>query len=115
MTLAHKGLAKKLAKFNVRYQRGGAHLNTFINAFKMFVYYGGFAYILQDWFGVTIPKEVAVIVVALYITLCYVLGYLDEFVGFWKHEAAYNTEELNPPMKKLIDQVSEIHKHLTNG
>ena len=112
MKIEHKGLARKLARFNVRYQRGGGHLNTVVNAFKMFVYYGGFAYILKDWFGIDVPKEIGIIVVVVYISLCYLLGLLDEKVGFWRQEAAYNTQELNPPMRKLLDQVDDIHKHL---
>ena len=80
-----------------------------------FVYFGAINYIVKDWFGLDLPKEVSIVFVVGWLTSSVLLGFLDEKIGFWKQEAIYGTETINPSMKKLIDQMDEVHKHLTKG
>jgi len=114
MILEHKGMAKKFAKFNLRYGRGNGHFSFIINAFKMVVYYGGFAYLMEEWFGFEIPKEVGIVGAVVYIFACYFIGLLDEKIGFWKQEASYSIQELNPPLKKMVDQVENIFSKINS-
>lgn len=108
--LKSRGIATKLAKFNLRYGRGNGHLSFIINTGKLIVYYGAASYIVKDWFGFTLPKEVGIFGVLAYVVICYIVGVIDERVGFWRKEVAYATEELNPVIKEILDGVRELRK-----
>ena len=41
--------------------------------------------------------------------MCYLIGYLDERWGFWKLQAKYSSQELNPFMKELDKKINEIN------
>ena len=116
--IKHRGWAKKLAKFNLRYGRGNGHMSWFYNALKLTAYYTilkiPLEYMINKWIGqgmfnkewnFILPYEWGFIGALIYFIVCYFIGWLDEKVGFWKQEAAYSVEELNPPFKKAFDQI----------
>src|SRR3990167_3819007 len=97
--IKHKGYAKNFAKFNLRYGRGNGHLSFIIGTIKLVVYYGGLSLLLEKWFGVRLPPWLGIVGAPLYIVIAYLVGLFDEKIGFWKQEAEYGIEELNPPLK----------------
>src|SRR3989344_4940943 len=108
MELKHKGYAIKLAKANVRYGRGKGHLSFIIETFKLFVFYGGFVLIIENWLHISIPQWFGIPLVIGYFISCYLVGWLDQVVGFWKTEAAYSAEELNPFFKEMSEKLDRI-------
>ena len=108
--LSHKGYAKKLAKINQRFGRGSGHLNFLITIIKLTAYYALIRELFGERFGVELPIDWGFAGSAIYLITAYIVGWLDEKVGFWKQENAFATEELNPPMKKMIEQVDETYK-----
>lgn len=68
---------------------------------------------VQKYTGLVLPLEWGPLGGVAWIIGGYLIGWLDQAVGFWKQESVFGIEEVNPLMKKLVDQVDEIHVHLT--
>ena len=108
----HKGYAKKFAKFNLRFGRGNGHLSFGITIIKLTAYYSLIREPFREIFGINLPVQWGFIGSFIYLFACYLVGLLDEKLGFWKQETQYNTEELNPTFKKMLENQNEIKKIL---
>ena len=97
-----------LAKFNTRMNRGKGHLSFLIDSFKLFVFYGGFVLIMENWLGVRLPMAMGIFAVLGYYLACYVVGLVDQRYGFWLKEAEYTSQTLNPFFKKLDEKVDKL-------
>ena len=88
--------AENLAKFYLRYSRGLGLTNFAKEIFKNIVYLGAFGYILKDWFGWELSKNILISLALIYAVVCYIIGFIDEKVGFWRFENSYSYKQLNP-------------------
>ena len=103
-------IAEWLAKFYLRYGRGRALLNFISDILQSVFYLGGTGYIVEQWFGISFPKWIIVIAAVSFGIFCYIVGEIDERVGFWKFQNNYATKSLTPffdEMDKKIDKINE--------
>ena len=101
-------MKRKIAQFYVRYGRGEALLNIFVELLKISVYFGALSYVFKDWFGFSIPKWIMWSGVMGYAVVCYILGYLDEKYGIWKMQNSYLYEELTPYFSRLEEKIDRL-------
>lgn len=100
---------KRVAMFYIRYQRG----NGLINIFKDLMTIIGVGGLLIGW-KLDWPLEVFVLLGLVWIFLCYTTGYLDEKYGFWKHQEAYYSGEINTFIKEMGQKIDRLDKKI-NG
>ena len=112
MRIAGRQLREYVALFMIRYQRGNSHINFIIDMVRMTAYISMIK-ILFEGVGWVLPNWVILFVPALPVIL-YFLGWGDEKRGFMKWQIGYSTKELNPPMKKLIEDVEYIKEKIDN-
>lgn len=107
-------LKKAVAKFYLRYQRGN-NLANFLR--DMFIIIAGgiiiFEYINKNYNFYITPIWIWLLLSAVgVIIILYFIGCLDEKYGFWKVEARYSTEIINPYFKEMMDKIDRIEKKL---
>ncbi len=105
-------LAKFIARLYLRYDRGNTLLSVGITIAKNVVYAGALAYLIQNWFGITVTKSWLISAAFGYTGLCYCIGYMDELWGFWRHQNSYSAMELNPFWKEMAEDIKEIKARL---
>jgi len=103
-----KLLAVLLAKFYLRHNRGLELTSFIVNAVKMIVYFGGLWYLVKEWFNIDFSKWIAIGLAFGYIVICYLIGFLDEKIGFWKIQNIYNSRELNPFIREMAKNIEDI-------
>jgi len=102
--------AELLAKFRLRKERGMALLDFVRDIVQGTVYYSVLKLTFDKYMGISLPYWLLVPLMAVYYVLQYLIGYLDEKVGFWKFENQYASETLNPHVAKLNQILEEIKK-----
>ena len=106
-------LAEFLAKFYLRIGRGAGLSNFIIDGVKMCIYVGGGIIILQSRFGIILTNWFIPVSGILYTIGCYMLGWIDERVGFWKKQNDYSSKQLTPFFEKMGDKIDFIYNNLT--
>jgi len=101
-------LAENLAKFYLREGRGASLVGFLVDAFKMVVYVGGAVIIVQNKFGIVIPSWVIPAAGIAYIVGCFILGWIDEKLGFWKFQNNYSSKELTPFFEHMDAKIDKI-------
>jgi len=107
-------LAEKIAKFYLRYNRGSGLISFFPSMLKDVAFYGILLDLAHRYLGITIPYVGWIIgfLVFFAIVVYYVMGLLDEKVGFWKIQNDYANRELTPFFKNLEEKIEKIHQKL---
>lgn len=105
-------IAESLAKFYLRYGRGNELTSFLLNTMKLTVYLGGLWYLIKAWFDIDFSKWFAIIFSVIYVIVCYFIGYLDEFWGFWKVQVNYSSKQLNPFFEEMNKDIKEIKDKL---
>jgi hypothetical protein len=105
----HK-IAENLAKFYLRYGRGAGLTNFVKEMLKNVVFLGAFGYLLKDWFGIEVTKTILISSAVIYSFLCYLIGWIDEKLGFWRIENSYASKQLNPFFEELDRKIDEALK-----
>lgn len=77
---------------------------------KNIVYLGILAVLFQKWFGFTPPSWVCILIGVSFEGACYLLGLLDERVGFWKFSNVYSATELSPFSNEMMERIKDIQK-----
>jgi len=114
-----------LAKFMVRYERGGMligfitrRLDDFKNAFITLSVIAGWIYILfgveirdLKWLMIALGIFGFVVIIIKWIA-SYLIGLWDEKKGFWKIQNRYNTETLNPFFMEMSEDIKKIKEKI---
>jgi len=108
-----KTIAEFLAKFYLRYGRGTTLIDWIQAIFKAFVYFGGSIALIKYQFGVNIPPKLIIVFIPVWFIACYVIGYIDEKVGFWKFQNKYASQDLNPWGQEVSEQLKKIEEKLS--
>ena len=99
-----------LALYKQRYTRGTSWTQILLS----FGIITANAKLFEDFFsihlGLTLPM-VIVIAIPLYVTICYVIGRIDESTGFWQAENDLGYR-FTPISQELIETVREINQKL---
>jgi len=107
----HK-LAVGLTKFYLRSGRGHGLSDFLIVLAKNIVYAGAFGLLVKLWTGINISYPILVGLAICYEIWCYVLGLIDEKVGFWKFQNNYNAKNLTPFWEEMDKKIDEIKAKL---
>lgn len=106
----HHKIAIALTKFYLRYGRGQSLTNFVVEIVKNIIFLGGAQFLFQKWFGILIPTTLMFVMAIVYIIVNYMIGWIDEAVGFWKFSNNYATETLTPFWKEMKDKIDIIYK-----
>ena len=72
------------------------------------------AKLFEDFFslhlGLTLPMVIAIAVPA-YVLVCYIIGHIDESVGFWQAENDMGYR-VTPMSQEMLESIREIRKKL---
>ena len=107
-----RNVAVFLTKFYLRIGRGHGLVSFVANSFQNIVYLGALQYLVKEWFGIEINKELLIGLGFLFEASCYFIGWIDEKIGFWKFENTYNFTELNPFFVEMNDRMKRIEEKL---
>lgn len=108
-----QGILGWIARFYLRYNRGNSLFNFVKDVIMVLGMLSMIVIVVKEYLGMDVPVWIIFIMPFLPIFL-YALGWLDEKYGFWKIEAVYATEEINPYFKEMSDNIKEI-KAILNG
>lgn len=103
-----KKIAENLAKFRLRINRGNSLTNIFQHVIRYTAYISIILIAFERYFELEISYEIALLFIPLIFVLYYILGFVDEYYGFWKFENRYKYRELNPHLKKIEDIAEEL-------
>jgi len=101
-------IAERLAKFYLRHGRGHSLLDFLIAIVKNVVYFGALGALITYWFHWTLSKFLLIGLALVYEVICYLLGWLDEILGFWKIQNNYSSKELTPFLEEMYNDIKEI-------
>lgn len=96
-----------IAMVRMRYIRGGAWLQAFISMGVI----AANAKLYEDFFKVYFGIGVGVAIIVLsvgYVFMCYLIGWVDEKKGIWKHENDY-AYEVSPLAYDMSKQIRALH------
>ena len=106
-------IAKKLAWFFLRHDRG-LGLLSFIERFvKNTIYLMGGGFFMVNLIGIKFNIILAPIIALSYSIICYFVGWLDYKIGFWKIQNEIGSNELNPFFKQMDKKIDDIIDKLT--
>ena len=107
-----KTIAEFLAKVILRHSRGSSLVGIFVLMGKEAVYWGLALDLVHRYFGVDVFFWLVPILAASSAVIYYILGYVDEFYGFWKFQTRYQSRELNPFFEEMDKKIDSIKKRL---
>ena len=67
-----------------------------------------YVFAIKGLFGVEVTMKMLVAIVITKKVCEYVVGYIDEHVGFWKFENDYMSREINPFNKEMLERIKKI-------
>lgn len=104
--------ARMLAKFFLRSSRGQGLIDRLLNPIKDILNGAVYLFAIKGLTGFTIPYYwIPVIVICIKI-IEPLIAYLDEYWGFWKAEAYYNSYDLNLVNQEIINRLKNIEEKL---
>lgn len=112
-------LKRGAAKYFIRSGRGGGLMNQITDLPRDFLQ--GTVYILaingvfDTGIGVDASAQIIFGFVIVKKAGEYILGFIDEHIGFWKYENDYTSREINPYNKEMLNRVKNIEKMLDGG
>lgn len=109
-----KKLAEKVAKAYLRYNRGSSLVSFFTSMIHDVVYYGILMDLAYRYLYITIPYWIVAILVIFAVIVYYILGLIDEKIGFWKIQNSLSAKELTPffeELDKKVDMILETTKN----
>lgn len=108
MKMTKRKLMEGLAKFLLRYGRGSSLVSFFTSMARDVVYLGIIIDLSYRYLNFSIPPKIIPILVVGAVVVYYILGYVDEKVGFWKFQNRYANKELNPLFDEMHRDIKEI-------
>ena len=108
-TTKHK-IAKLLAVFFLRSGRGQGLTNRVMDPIKDVLQGTVYLFAIKELFGFVIEPSWLVAIVISKCTIEYIIGWLDQKIGFWKVENEYATHELNPFNTELMKRIKHIEE-----
>ena len=122
MSIRKKTIAEIFGKFMMRYQRGNALCNIFLDVFKMTAYTGMIGVYFKQFLGFEVSPSIVLAFSPLLVVVFYLIGHWDEKkFGSWQFQNSYGYEELNPyivgefkAIKKLLEEITRSGDNKTN-
>lgn len=112
---AHNTHGKRAAaKLLIRMGRGDGLLSRFIDPLRDILDGTVYVFAIKGVFGVSISISTLIAIIALKKAVEYIIGYVDEHVGFWKFENEYTSREINPFNKELLNRIVNIERMCEN-
>lgn len=106
-------IAECLAKFYLRNERGNSLIHFFTAIAHDFIMVALGMDLVYRYLHFYIPYWLIIIVVLSIPIIQYLIGYIDERIGFWKFQNRYRTKELNPFLKEMGERMRRIEEKLS--
>ena len=101
-----------LAKYTLRTGRGGGLIGQITDMGRDMLQGTVFIFAINEVVGISIPVLWLPIIVIGKKGCEYLLGWLDERVGFWKIEQDYSSRVINPFNGEMLKRVKNIEEML---
>lgn len=105
-------MRKTIARIYLRYNRGYGLVSVATIVLREVVYLGILMDLSWRYLHLKFPPQAIVILVLGAMVFYYILGLLDEKIGFWKTQNDISNRDLTPFFKELEKKIDEINKKI---